>query len=473
MTKSKYIIFFITCWAAALKVWAIDFDALEKIVIQELCRVEDCNLEADCDDDLKRRIGNDLPEDANSCNAEQQYQLLARGLYLTLDGEIKNLPSEYSVTDYEGVKQQDIDPDDKVEVLTGPYIIDIEQGSPHNNREQNDKDPANKPKEEIPQVEEVTSPESSDTVAQNQRIVDSTGKPALGCTAFSTFGHRGVVGQPENSIPSLLAGLKDHHNGVEIDVQQLKDGVWVVHHDPNIGRVSYGAIGLVNNLTSTHWDNVYLKDAKGQDTDVKAPYLRDLLQAFNDHALKGQVLNIEIKAVYEKQYNCNQIAGLDQTVKGRLHGSQYMYSSSSLKVLQCMRNTNKGVYLGLVITPNPQSIELTGDARFADERALTLRFISDQKQRDLLNAYEGNRHWLKRNDFKDLAGVIGPRYGMHVDYRDYGDYIKALKRQNGRIVLYQLNDENGLKAALRKLNNNLMPDGIIVDSRKAKFCETI
>ena len=112
MTKAKHIIFFTAYWVIALKCWAIDFDALEKIVIQELCRVEDCVIEADCDDDLKKRIGKDLPDDANSCNAKQQYQLLSKRLYLTLDGEIKNLPSKNSITEYEGVKQQEIDPDD-------------------------------------------------------------------------------------------------------------------------------------------------------------------------------------------------------------------------------------------------------------------------------------------------------------------------------------------------------------------------
>ena len=473
MTKAKHIIFFTACWVIALKCWAIDFDALEKIVIQELCRVEDCVIEADCDDDLKKRIGKDLPDDANSCNAKQQYQLLSKGLYLTLDGEIKNLPSKYSVTEYEGVKQEEIDPDDKVEVLTGPYIIDIEQSNPDNVPSQDIMDSTNEDRDKTGQLEEKPSPKTSGNIAQKQRAVDSTGKPALGCNAFSTFGHRGGVGQPENSIPSLQAGLKDHHNGVEIDVQQLKDGVWVVHHDPHIGRVSYGATGLVNNLTSTHWNNVYLKDIKGQKTAVKAPYLGDLLQAFNEHAVQGQVLNIEIKTVYEMQYDCDQLAELDKTVKGILHAGQYMYSSTSLKALQCIRNVNKGVYLGLIITPNPRSLELSGDARFADERAVMRRLISDQKQSELLNTYEGNRHWLKRNDFKDLVALIGPRYGMHVDYRDYGDFIKALKQQNGRIVLYQLNDENGLKTTLRKLDKNLMPDGIIVDSRKTVFCEFI
>ena len=473
MAKTKYIIFFAACWVVALKCWAIDFDALEEIVIQELCRVEDCVMETDCDDDLKKRIGKDLPDDANSCNAKQQYHLLSRGLYLTLDGEIKNLPSKYSVIEYEGVKQEEIDPDDIVEVLTGPYIIDIEQSNPDNVPPLDNMDSDNEDRDEIRQLEEKPSPKTSGNIVQKQRAVDPTGKPTLGCTAFSTFGHRGGVGQPENSIPSLRAGLKDHHNGVEIDVRQLKDGVWVVHHDPHIGRVSYGATGLVNNLTSTHWNNVYLKDIKEQKTTVKAPFLEDLLQAFNEHAVQGQVLNIEIKTVYEMQYGCDQLAELDKTVKGVLHGGQYMYSSSSLKALQCIRNENKRVYLGLIITPNPRSLGLSGDARFADERAVVLRLISDQKQRESLNAYEGNRHWLKRNDFKDLVSVIGPRYGMHIDYRDYGEFTKALKQQNGRIVLYELNDENGLKTTLRKLDKNLMPDGIIIDSRKTEFCEFI
>ena len=179
LTKTKHGIFLVTCWAVAIKGWAIDFDALEKIVVRELCQVEDCNMETDCDDDLKKRIGNDLPDDANSCHAEQQYQLLSKGLYLTLDGEIKNLPSKSSVTDYEGVKQKEIDPNDKVEVLTGPYIIDIQQSNPDNIPTLNSNDPVNERIDEAPGLEEKSSPKTSDNIVQNQHTVDSIRKPTF------------------------------------------------------------------------------------------------------------------------------------------------------------------------------------------------------------------------------------------------------------------------------------------------------
>ena len=59
--------------------------------------------------------------------------------------------------------------------------------------------------------------------------------------------HRGVPRQePENSLPGFELAVRQKVHGIELDVHATKDGVIVVHHDPNI---RHGP--LINTLTLT------------------------------------------------------------------------------------------------------------------------------------------------------------------------------------------------------------------------------
>ena len=59
--------------------------------------------------------------------------------------------------------------------------------------------------------------------------------------------HRGVPRQePENSLPGFELAVRQKVHGIELDVHATKDGVVVVHHDPNI---RHGP--LINTLTLT------------------------------------------------------------------------------------------------------------------------------------------------------------------------------------------------------------------------------
>ena len=59
--------------------------------------------------------------------------------------------------------------------------------------------------------------------------------------------HRGVPRQePENSLPGFELAVRQKVHGIELDVHATRDGVIVVHHDPNI---RHGP--LINTLTLT------------------------------------------------------------------------------------------------------------------------------------------------------------------------------------------------------------------------------
>ncbi|MDQ6962824.1 MAG: hypothetical protein Q9M28_09935 [Mariprofundaceae bacterium] len=104
---------------------ALDLDKLETTVSSQLCQNGDCK--SNCDDALVKRIGQDLPSDADSCHAKEQYRLLAKGLYRTTKGETKSLKQEFTPV----VSQDKMNlPDIQAQPVTdkpSPYIIDLQE----------------------------------------------------------------------------------------------------------------------------------------------------------------------------------------------------------------------------------------------------------------------------------------------------------------------------------------------------------
>jgi len=451
---------------------AVDLDQLESTVSTQLCKGGSCRQE--CDEALTRRVGHDLPADADTCHAKEQYRLLAKGLYRTEAGKILSLNHEFKPV----FTQQHIDVPDiqqqKVKDKASPYVIDL----------QGNLQPGKVKGEEIKQRTFHVNTEAGGLVpsahAEPLPRHDSVKKAPsvssmLGCKSFATFGHRGGPSAPENSIPAVLSGLKDMHNGVEIDTQRLSDGAWVVHHDPMIGRSSYGANGFVNLLSSADWKQVYLLDRKGGQTRVKAPLLKDLLQAFRKQAVKGQVINIEIKMVRRGQYSCNQLADLNQQVLSILRPEQFLYTSTYLDALQCMRNVNHGVYLGLIIEPNDKSLQRVINTNYGAEFRSVQQHVPAWLQGKLKQQHHSNREWLSHSDYIDLAELIGPNFGLEIDYRDIEQVADKMQTSGGRWMIYELNDDQGMLDTLKARKNlhKSMPPAIIIDAPRQRFCHAL
>lgn len=97
--------------------------------------------------------------------------------------------------------------------------------------------------------------------------------------------HRGVPRQePENSLPGFELAVRQKVHGIELDVHATKDGVVVVHHDPNI---RHGP--LINTLTLTELHRYPL--APG----VEIPTLAALLDRMAK-ATPPPVVYVEVKA---------------------------------------------------------------------------------------------------------------------------------------------------------------------------------
>ncbi|MDY0207231.1 MAG: glycerophosphodiester phosphodiesterase family protein [Pseudomonas sp.] len=238
---------------------------------------------ARCNYALAEQTGRELPSDFDFCQPERQPSLINNGLYVNTEGVIKPLPvrrlSPQQVTKVTvplPVK------DDVLLKPHTPFVIDLAL-------------PASKPSSNDhskPRTKPTTQPIQSAAVAPKTSTRQQRSQPVFGCPGFQTFAHRGSSEEAENSIEAVSKALQSGHNGVEIDVQQLKDGNWVVHHDLSLGRVNYGQSGLVTNMTSHQWRKVRLKDVEGFETGIHAPFLVELLIAYRRSAAASQVLNI-------------------------------------------------------------------------------------------------------------------------------------------------------------------------------------
>ncbi|MDQ7003713.1 MAG: glycerophosphodiester phosphodiesterase [Ghiorsea sp.] len=431
---------------------ALDLDSLEDEVLLETCHGVGCG--KNCDDALKFRLGKDLPLDADYCHSEEQYNLLEKNLYRTGTGEIKVLnkaeSSNVKVTTINMLAIKNEAVNDK----SSPYVIDLQAKI----------DPEKKPRAYKP-VERTMKPKPRSSAP----IKKKTAEPLLGCKSFKTFGHRGGHGGPENSIPAVLSGLEAKHNGVEIDTQLLTDGTWVVHHDPMIGRSSYGVLGFVNTLTKKDWNKVYLLSRSGKKTKVKAPLLEELLQAFKSKSVSGQVLNIEIKMVKDNQYKAAQLASLNKLVLSYLKPSQFIYTSTFLSALKSMRTINTRVYLGLVIEPNPVTMKRVISTTYGAEYRSIKGKLATKLQSSKRSS---NRAWLNRKNYAELEAFIGPSFGLHLDYRDMDTVGEKLREHNVLWMVYELDDDAGLLQAIqkKKAKHLPLPPAIIIDSPRAMFC---
>ena len=107
------------------------------------------------------------------------------------------------------------------------------------------------------------------------------------------IGHRGTPttdAYPENTLPALRAALQAGADGVEVDVRATRDGVLVLSHDPDLGRVlglGFGAGPVVADSPWRHLRDLPLPHA------TTVPRLAD---AFDLVAAYGALVVTEVKA---------------------------------------------------------------------------------------------------------------------------------------------------------------------------------
>ncbi|WP_449354179.1 glycerophosphodiester phosphodiesterase [Virgibacillus natechei] len=90
--------------------------------------------------------------------------------------------------------------------------------------------------------------------------------------------HRGAhVAVPENTAEAMKwAGLLGY-GFVEIDIQETKDGQYVLMHDENIDRTTTGS-GKIEDLTLEEIKSYNVVDADGNETNYNVPTLKEALE---------------------------------------------------------------------------------------------------------------------------------------------------------------------------------------------------
>lgn len=446
-------------WLAIIpaSVMGVDFAAMEAVIeALEKPVVDEVNSSVSCDYTLADRVGRILPSDFDFCQPGRQSSLLNNGLYISKDGIVKPLPAGESSKQTANVVVPLPIKEDVALKPYAPFVIDLEQPR------------SNSPSKTAFKANMVAVKPSG--VAPPISTSKLRSGPVFGCRDFQTFAHRGSAEQPENSIQSVRHALQSGHNGVEIDVQQLKDGQWVVHHDLSPGRVTYGADFLITEMDSYQWRKVRLKSRLGTETDDNAPFLDELLTAYRKSADASQKLNIEIKGGL-KAYSCSALAALNQSVLAKLPQSQFIYSSRSVEHLRCLRVANPNTYLGLVIDPHPNSIDVEKSSKLSRVVSAYDK-IKGASASENMYLNNSNRIHLKRSSFEEIRDLIGPYYGLHIDYRDYWGLSSGYSGAKGRLILYQLEDDRGLIALLKdiKRQQKRLPDAVLIDSELDSYC---
>lgn len=89
--------------------------------------------------------------------------------------------------------------------------------------------------------------------------------------------HRGAqVAAPENTLEAITQAGKLGYGFVEIDVQQTKDGHYILMHDKTIDRTTTGT-GNVKDLTLEEIQSFDIEDKTGNVTKYKVPTLEEVL----------------------------------------------------------------------------------------------------------------------------------------------------------------------------------------------------
>jgi len=107
--------------------------------------------------------------------------------------------------------------------------------------------------------------------------------------ATLAIAHRGLTDHAvENTIPALEAAAAAGADVVEFDVQQTKDGDWVVMHDFDLNRLA-GMSGAVKDMTLAEATAVTVRE---HGVEAKIPSMREWVRRAKE---LGQALLIEIK----------------------------------------------------------------------------------------------------------------------------------------------------------------------------------
>lgn len=273
------------------------------------------------------------------------------------------------------------------------------------------------------------------------------------CHGMEIHAHRGSHAAPENSLLAVTSALTGDWDAAEIDIQMLSDGAWVLNHDWELGRTTSLANRKVNRLDSTIWQEVYLKDRKGQLTNEHGAFLEQVLETTTNNPEK--VLNIEIKQPFN---GCKPIHDLVENMDKKWSNLKWFFTSVDTRNLQCVRQIDKNVYLGVIML-DPNAIMQTKFGR---------RFRSGYGPESINN-----------QKLTAIKEALQAPVGVHVDVNALIKTPSALndaKNLQMPVYTYTL-EENTDKEHIKQLKKlikktNMLPTGAIINQKAEAFCSS-
>ncbi|MGH8818477.1 MAG: glycerophosphodiester phosphodiesterase [Achromobacter pestifer] len=273
------------------------------------------------------------------------------------------------------------------------------------------------------------------------------------CLGMQIHAHRGAPQLPENSLASISAAYAGGWDGVEIDMQRLQDGRWVLHHDLLTGRTVGGAgRKAVLQLSSADWRGAKLL---GQGGGLPPPFLDDALRVAA--AQPAKTFNAELKVVYR---DCEPVRKLVLDMKRALPHGNWMMTSAFPEALRCVRQSDPQGYLGLIVF-DPRNAQAAGANPLS-------RYVSQRASAPVLN-----RQWLA-----NLTAKVGAPVGVHVDATTLAANPQLLSdaaRQSVRVFVYAVDGDAALAQQLRaaKQREGYLPSGVIIDGDAQAFCRAV
>jgi glycerophosphoryl diester phosphodiesterase len=280
--------------------------------------------------------------------------------------------------------------------------------------------------------------------------------PALAeCLGMKIHAHRGSADAPENSASALRSAYAGDWDGVEIDMQQLADGTWVLHHDLTTGRaVMTGSKLPVAQLMPADWRRARMT-LHGRATDEAPPFLADAAAIAAAHPDK--TFNAEIKQVVG---NCQPVQALVAQLQQAIQHGNWFLTSGLRTPLRCARGADRQGYLGLIVF----------DGRNA-EAAASNRWTH-------LIAQHASSPRLTRAWMLDLVAELDKPAGVHVDAKtmDANPTLLDDAAATGLSVFaYAVDGDAALANAIGRAHarTNRLPSGAIIDGRADLFCAQV
>lgn len=275
------------------------------------------------------------------------------------------------------------------------------------------------------------------------------------CLGMVLHAHRGSPTAPENSGRAILEALEGAWDGAETDIQQLRDGQWVLHHDDLLGRTTSLRGRRVAELDSQTWREIRLKDRAQHITTEKAPFLREVAMAAG--ARPDKVLNVEIK---QGGGDCAPALQAVDTLHEALPSGQWFLTSIDRRQLQCARKGAPELYLGQILL-DPAALAQQSAKRFVRSSAALLR------------SPVVDRAWLAR-----LVEDVGAPVGLHIDIQTLAanpGLLGLARQMNIPLFTYSLGDDREharlIDAARRR--EGLLPSGAIINGSAEAFCRLL